>query len=44
VGRESITVHRVPRGRVVEWLREKEREGVLIDIKLGVYLLFAPRA
>jgi len=39
VGGESITVHRVPRAGIVEWLREKERHGVLIDIKLGSYFL-----
>ena len=39
VGGESITVHRVPRGELPQWLREKERAGVLIDIKLGTYFL-----
>jgi ADP-ribose pyrophosphatase len=39
VGGESITVHRVPRAEVAEWLREKQRAGVLIDIKLGAYFL-----
>jgi ADP-ribose pyrophosphatase len=31
---ESITVHRVPRGDVVRWCREREREGVLIDVRI----------
>jgi len=34
---ESITVHLVPRGEVAQWLREKEQQGVLIDLKLGIY-------
>lgn len=38
VGGENITVHVVPRGSLREWLREKEREGVLIDLKLGIYV------
>lgn len=39
VGGESITVHRVPRAVIAEWLRGKEREGLLIDVKLGTYFL-----
>lgn len=39
VGGEDITVHVVPRGELREWLRGREREGVLIDLKLGIYLL-----
>ena len=39
VGGENITVHVIPRGSVREFLREKEREGVLTDLKLGIYLL-----
>lgn len=39
VGGESITVHRVPRTELAEWLREKQRAGVLVDIKLGAYFL-----
>jgi len=35
---ESITVHVVPRNDVERWLREKERAGVLIDLKVGLYL------
>jgi len=34
VGSEKITVHLVPEGDVVDWLRGKEREGLLIDAKL----------
>jgi len=39
VGGEDITVHVIPRGSVRQFLREKEREGVLTDLKLGIYLL-----
>ncbi|MEK6375842.1 MAG: NUDIX hydrolase [Acidobacteriota bacterium] len=41
VGSEKIVVHEVPQGGVVEWLHEREREGVLIDNKIwaGFYLL-----
>jgi ADP-ribose pyrophosphatase len=39
VGGEDITVHAVPRGSVREFLRKKEREGILTDLKLGLYLL-----
>jgi len=35
---ESITVHLVPRANLQSWLRKKEQEGVLIDLKLGLYL------
>jgi ADP-ribose pyrophosphatase len=34
VGGEKITVHVVPRANVERWLREREREGVLVDLKL----------
>ena len=34
---ESITVHRVPRGDLERWLREKEQDGVMIDLKIGLY-------
>jgi len=33
---EDITVHLVPRGELRQWLRQKEREGVLIDLKVGL--------
>ncbi|HEX7832644.1 MAG TPA: NUDIX hydrolase [Thermoanaerobaculia bacterium] len=38
---EDITVHAIPRGEVVSWLRRKSEEGVLIDLKLwsGLYFL-----
>jgi ADP-ribose pyrophosphatase len=37
VGGEDITVHVVPLQDLRAWLRAKEREGVLIDLKLGLY-------
>jgi ADP-ribose pyrophosphatase len=37
VGGEDITVHLVKRGELQEWFRRKEREGVLVDLKLGLY-------
>lgn len=43
VGSESITVHRVPRGELAGWAREKEAQGVLIDVKLSIYLLTTSR-
>ena len=41
VGGEDITVHTVPRGEIVKWLRKKQDEGVLVDLKLwsGLYFL-----
>lgn len=39
VGGEDITVHVIPRGELREWLRTKEREGVLVDLKLGIFTL-----
>ncbi|HJQ37811.1 MAG TPA: NUDIX hydrolase [Thermoanaerobaculia bacterium] len=38
VGSESITVHLVPRDELDAWLKKKEKEGALIDLKLGIYL------
>jgi ADP-ribose pyrophosphatase len=35
---ESITVHLVPREEVQKWVRDKERQGLMIDIKLAMYL------
>lgn len=35
---EDITVHVVPRDELRDWLRQKEREGVLIDLKVGLAL------
>lgn len=38
VGGEDITVHVIPRGELREWFREKELQGVLIDLKAGLFL------
>ena len=39
---EEITLHRVPRARIDDWIREREREGMLIHPLLwaGLYLAF----
>jgi ADP-ribose pyrophosphatase len=34
VGGEEITVHRIQRNAVVDWLKRKNGEGVLIDVKV----------
>ena len=34
VGGEDITVHRIPRDAAVDWLKRKNGEGVLIDVKV----------
>lgn len=41
VGGENITVHTVPAAELASWLKTKEREGILIDLKLwgGMYFL-----
>lgn len=41
VGGEDITVHLVPVRELESWLRRKESEGILIDLKLwsGLYFL-----
>ena len=41
VGSESITVHTIPLSRIERFLRDKESEGVLIDLKIwgGLYFL-----
>jgi ADP-ribose pyrophosphatase len=41
VGGEDITVHLVARDQLPEWLRSKEKEGILLDLKLwsGLYFL-----
>jgi ADP-ribose pyrophosphatase len=31
---ENITVHRIPRDAIVDWLMQKSGEGVLIDVKV----------
>ncbi|HVG24478.1 MAG TPA: NUDIX hydrolase [Thermoanaerobaculia bacterium] len=38
VAGENITVHVIPRAELREFLRKKEAEGVLTDLKLGIYL------
>ena len=40
VGSEKITVHMIPRASVERWLRDREREGVLVDLKLWSGLHF----
>lgn len=37
VGGEDITVHVVPRGRLRAFLREKADQGVLTDLKVGLF-------
>lgn len=37
VGGEDITVHAVPRGRLRAFLREKADQGVLTDLKVGLF-------
>lgn len=44
VGNEKIVVHEVPQGGVVEWLHEREGEGVLIDNKIWAGLYFLPKS
>ena len=34
VGGEDITVHRIPRNAVADWLKRKNGEGVMIDVKV----------
>lgn len=43
VGGEDITVHLVPRDELPAWLKKKESEGILVDLKLwgGLYFLTA---
>lgn len=45
VGGESIVVHAIPVSRIERWLREKEEEGLLIDLKVwgGLYFLSKSR-
>jgi ADP-ribose pyrophosphatase len=40
-GTEQITLHEVALGEVVEWLAGREREGMLIDLKVYCGLYFA---
>ena len=44
VGGEKIRVHVVPRGEIVGWLGEREREGVLIDLKVWTGLRFLTKS
>ena len=44
VGGENITVHTVPADELASWLKKKEREGVLIDLKLWGGMYFLTRA
>ena len=37
VGDEEITVHVIPRQELRAWLRKKESEGMLIDLKVALY-------
>ena len=38
VGGEEIAVHLVPQRDALEWLQKKESEGVLVDLKVRLYL------
>jgi ADP-ribose pyrophosphatase len=41
---ENITVHVVPLEGIREWLRAREHEGILIDLKVWVGLYFVTRS
>lgn len=43
VGGEDISVHRVPRTAVVDWLKRKNGEGILIDVKVWAGLWWLDR-
>lgn len=43
VGGEDISVHRVPREAVFDWLKRKNGEGVLIDVKVWAGLWWLSR-
>jgi ADP-ribose pyrophosphatase len=43
VAGEDITVHRVPRGDIVDWLNRKNAEGILIDVKVWAGLWWLSR-
>jgi ADP-ribose pyrophosphatase len=34
VAGEDITVHRIQRGDIVDWLKQKSGEGILVDVKV----------
>ena len=38
VGGESITVHLVPSAALRKWLHDKAQRGMLIDVKLGLWI------
>jgi ADP-ribose pyrophosphatase len=40
-GGEELTQHEVPVGKVVQWLKERKREGKLVDLKVYGALYFA---
>lgn len=44
VGGESITVHTIPLSGIERWLRKRESEGVLIDLKLWGGLYFSTKS
>jgi ADP-ribose pyrophosphatase len=44
VAGEDITVHRVTRGSIVDWLNEKRDEGVMIDVKIWAGLWWLSKA
>jgi ADP-ribose pyrophosphatase len=46
VAGEEITVHRIPRGEIDEWLNRKRDDGILIDVKVwaGLWWLCATQA
>jgi ADP-ribose pyrophosphatase len=44
VGNEKITVHLVPLADVVRWLHDREREGMLVDLKLWSGLHFVTKS
>lgn len=41
IGEEEITVHAVALDGIENWLREREREGMLVDVKVWSALWFA---
>lgn len=43
VGGEDITVHLVPLAELPNWLRAREKEGILVDLKLWAGLYFLTR-
>lgn len=43
VGGESITVHAIPLSSIERWLRKRESEGALIDLKLWGGLYFSAK-